>query len=209
MSSGSKGGGPVWHDAWKRTHPGHDDLRELHEGLRRELHERHQRVLSLADTVTDRWEKAAFLGFGEGASVYDSCMVIGDVSVGANTWVGPQTVLDGSGGLEIGAWCSIATGVQIYSHDTVRWALSGGRIPADRQPTRIGDCCYLGPQSVIGRGTTIGSHCVVGALSLVTSDVPDYSVVAGTPARVIGRVEIDDAGEIRMIYDDPRPGSAE
>ena len=85
------------------------------------------RCLPLGDYIVDRWEKASSLGFGEGTSVYDSSLVLGDVKVGKNTWIGPFTVLDGTGGLEIGDYCSVSAGVQIYSHDTVDWAVTRGR----------------------------------------------------------------------------------
>lgn len=74
------------------------------------------RGLPFADCFVDRWEKAEALGFGKGTSIYDSSLVLGDVKVGENSWIGPNTVLDGSGGLEIGSNCSISAGVQIYSH---------------------------------------------------------------------------------------------
>ena len=67
----------------------------------------YNRVLPLNELMTDRWEKAAYLGFGKGTSIYDSSLVIGNVKVGENTWIGPFTVLDGSGQLEIGNNCSI------------------------------------------------------------------------------------------------------
>ena len=74
----------------------------------------------MGDYVSDRWEKARFLGFGENSSIYDSSLVFGDVQVGKNVWVGPYTVLDGSGGrLSIGDDCHICAGSQIYTHDTV------------------------------------------------------------------------------------------
>ncbi|HWW52845.1 MAG TPA: hypothetical protein VNY84_03710, partial [Acidimicrobiales bacterium] len=74
--------------------------------LRREqlLGERFQRSLPFGDGFGDRWERARRLGFGPEASIYDSSVVLGDVAVGAHTWIGPFTVLDGSGGgLTIGA----------------------------------------------------------------------------------------------------------
>ena len=52
---------------------------------RREIFSRWKRTLSFGDYVVDRWEKATELGFGEGASIYDSSNVIGHVSVGKNT----------------------------------------------------------------------------------------------------------------------------
>src|SRR3954453_17157918 len=100
-------------------------------------------------------------------------------------------MLDGSGGLEIGATCSISTGVHIYTHDTVRWALSGGEHEPERAPVRIGDRTYVGAQAVVIKGVTIGARCVVRAGSLVNRDVPDGTIVDGVPARVRGRVAID------------------
>lgn len=154
--------------------------------LRDRMRERWNRVLPVGDLLSDRWEKARYLGWGEGSSVYDSCLVLGDVRVGAGTWVGPFTVLDGSGGLEVGDHCSISAGVHIYSHDSVRHALSGGVEPIERSPTRIGSRCYLGPHAVVCKGVTIGDGCVVGAHSVVMSDLPPGSKAYGAPAKVRG-----------------------
>ena len=79
-----------------------EQLRQLWRQRSQELAASFQRSVPFADTVVDRWEKARQLGFGEGTSVYDSCLILGDVSVGCHTWIGPFTVLDGSGGLVIG-----------------------------------------------------------------------------------------------------------
>src|SRR5205085_1782250 len=142
-----------------------------------------------------------FLGFGSGASIYDSSLVLGDVLVGEETWIGPFTVLDGRGGLTIGKYCSISAGVQLYSHDTVKWALTGGKAAEARQPTQIGDCCYLGPLTIVGRGVTIGEHSVIGANSFVRQDMPPFSIAVGSPARVIGKVELLGESEVRFVYD--------
>jgi acetyltransferase-like isoleucine patch superfamily enzyme len=147
------------------------------------VQQRWHRSLPFGDYVVDRWAKAKALGFGGGSSIYDSALVLGDVKVGRNTWIGPFTVLDGSGGLEIGDNCSVSAGVQIYSHDTVNWATSGGTAPPDRAPVRIGSNCYIGPNAIISKGVTIGDGCVIGANSLVNRDVPTGRRVWGTPAR--------------------------
>ncbi len=55
-------------------------------------------------------------------------------------------------------------------------------------PTRIGPNCWLGANVTVTSGVTIGERCVVGAGSVVVRDVPAFSVVAGAPAKVIGRV---------------------
>src|SRR5436853_3954424 len=134
-----------WKDSWKLDVPEQVALWELHQKLREEIKARWNRSVPFADELFDRWERAAFLGFGSEASIYDSSLVLGDVQVGEQTWIGPFTVLDGRGGLSIGRFCSISAGVQLYSHDTVKWALTGGKAAEARQPTKIGDCCYLGP----------------------------------------------------------------
>lgn len=164
-------------------------VRDLISELRDRTRDKWRRVLPIGDYFSDRWEKARYLGFGAGASIYDSALVIGDVSVGKGTWIGPFTVLDGSGGLSIGEFCSISAGVQIYSHDTVRWALSGGSVEPERAPTRIGSRCYLGPNTIVAKGVTIGDGCIIGANSLVLKDVPAASKAYGTPCRVVGHAE--------------------
>jgi acetyltransferase-like isoleucine patch superfamily enzyme len=174
---------------------------QLHHRRRDEIRAKYSRSLPLADELVDRWERARFLGFGEGSSVYDSALVIGDVQVGRETWIGPQCVIDGSGGLAIGSHCSMAAGVHVYSHDTINWALSDGQAAYRRRPTRIGDACYIGPHAVIAAGVQIGNNCLIGALSLVKNDLPDGSVAVGCPARIVGKVEIDADGEVRICYD--------
>ena len=129
------------------------------------------------------------MGFGQGTSIYDSVLVIGDVRVGSHTWIGPNVVLDGSGGLDIGDNCSISAGVQIYSHSSVDWAVTGGQSDICRRATRIGDRCYVGPNAVIEAGTEIGQACIVGAFSLVRGAIPNRSRVFGVPARISGVVD--------------------
>jgi len=178
------------------------DLRLLRLELARAMRTDWQRDLPLGELVSDRWERARDLGFGDGTSVYESSYVYGDVNVGPNTWIGPFTLLDGTGGLRIGAHCSISAGVHIYTHDTVARALSGGRSPAVRSSVTIGDNTYIGSQSVIARGVSIGDHCVIGANSFVNDSIPPFSVAVGSPCRVVGVVEIDEAGEVQLRYHD-------
>lgn len=148
-------------------------LNRFWKSARRHLDRRFNRTLPFADYVVDRWEKAQLLGFGQGSSIYDSSLVLGQVSVGAHTWIGPFTVLDGSGGgLSIGDHCSISAGVQIYTHDTRNRSLSGGIAAIEQAPTQIGDRCYIGPNAIIAKGVTIGDGAVIGANSLVMCDVP-------------------------------------
>jgi acetyltransferase-like isoleucine patch superfamily enzyme len=178
-------------------------LREAYEAQDDMLRTRYSRSLPIQDAFDDRWERAQKLGFGEGASIYNSAVVFGDVKVGAKTWIGPYVVLDGSGGVSIGSTCSISCGVHIYSHDTVEWALSGGKQPYRHKPVVIGDCCYIGSQTVIAAGVSIGANCVISANSLVKDDVPSRTIVGGIPARRIGEV-VFEAGRPKLVYDHKR-----
>ncbi len=175
-------------------------IRSMRSQLAADMSSRYDRDLPFDELVVDRWERARELGFEEGASIYASAYVYGAVEVGADTWIGPMTMLDGSGGLTIGHHCSISAGVHIYSHDTVLWALSGGEEEAERAPVVIGDCTYVGGHTTILRGTTIGDHCVIGAGSLVNRDVPPRSIAYGAPARVRGSVEIHPDGQIELVH---------
>jgi len=176
------------------------ELQRLHWHVQGEVREKWNRSLPFGEGVVDRWERAAFLGFGEKTSIYDSAVVIGDVRVGANTWIGPFTLLDGSGGLSIGDHCSISAGVQIYSHDSVKWALTGGAAEYEKSPVQIGSNTYIGPMTVVSRGVTIGNHCLVGANSVVNKDLPDYSIAYGSTCRIVGRVVVRGA-DVELVYD--------
>lgn len=160
-------------------------LHTLWQQLQKEVILKWNRTLPFGEYIVDRWEKANLLGFGEGTSVYDSCIVLGNVKVGSNTWIGPFTVLDGSGNLEIGSYCSISAGVQIYTHDSINWTVSGGKKGYDYSSVKIGDRCYIGPNTIIAKGVTIGDECVIGGNSLVLNDIPSGSKAFGTPCQVV------------------------
>lgn len=168
-----------------------NDLKKLYAQFRSEKKKKWNRVLPFNELLVDRWEKASFLNWKKGSSIYDSSYVFGDVSVGDNTWVGPMVILDGSGGkLSIGKNCSISSGVQIYTHQTVKWAITGGKAEYEKKGVMIGDNCYIGPYTVVEMGSKIGKCSIIGTHSFVNSTIPAYSIAFGTPARVVGKIKI-------------------
>lgn len=175
-------------------------LKSLYKELRKEKVRLWKRDLPFDELLFDRWERAEFLGFGEKASIYHNSYVFGDVKVGSNTWIGPFTLLDGSGGLTIGDFCSISAGVHIYSHNTVKWALTGGKAPYDHAEVTIEDFCFIGPQSIISAGVRIGKHSVIAANSFVSSPVEPFSIAAGNPATKIGEVIISGNNQVSFNY---------
>jgi acetyltransferase-like isoleucine patch superfamily enzyme len=84
-------------------------------------------------------------------------------------------------GVHIGAHSLIAFDVRILTHDRTRGLYLH---------TRIGQNCFIGGGSIVLPGIEIGDNCVIGAGSVVTRNVPDRSLVAGNPARIV-RSEIE------------------
>ena len=174
----------------------YDNLRRLDIGLGDFARQNYSRVNPFAENVIGWHEKAERCFGDDSITIYDSATVIGDVSVGPHSWIGPFCILDGSGGLTIGSHCSVSAGVMVFSHDTVLWSLSGGREAYEHEATAIGDDCFIGTQSVILKGTHIGNTCLVGANSLVNKDLPANSIAVGVPARIIGEVVRDGDGVV-------------
>lgn len=175
------------------------ELASLRKLLRSETRKKYGRINPFCEDLFDWKEKGEFCG-SEGTTIYDSATVIGDVTIGDNCWVGPFTMLDGSGKLTIGHHVDISTGVKIYTHDTVKRALTGGKHPTEVAPTSIGNNCFIGTDAVILKGVSIGDMCVIGANSLVNRDFPDRTIIAGSPAKKIGHVALDSKGAVKLVY---------
>ena len=175
------------------------EMVHLHQGLDDAFQTQFKRSLPFADEVFDRWERAKRLGFGEGSSIYDSSYVFGEVKVGKQTWIGPFTIIDGSGGLSIGNHCTISAGAHIYTHDNIAQTLTGGVSSIEREPVEIGDYSYIGPGAIIRKGITIGSHCIIGAGCFVNQNVPSNSVTVGVPGKIIGSTKINN-GKLIIEY---------
>jgi acetyltransferase-like isoleucine patch superfamily enzyme len=65
---------------------------------------------------------------------------------------------------------------------------------ASKGPTRVGDNVWCGANVVITSGVTVGERCVIGANSVVTEDLPPFSIAAGAPAKVLKQVEYAGGG---------------
>lgn len=114
---------------------------------------------------------------------------VGEPTIGDGTWIGPFCLIDGSGGLVIGRSCDVAGGVHIYTHSSASRCVTDRAVALEQSPVRIGDCTFIGANAVILMGVTIGDHCIIGAGSVVSTDLPNHSVAVGVPARVIGTVD--------------------
>ena len=57
-------------------------------------------------------------------------------------------------------------------------------------PVKIGDACWIGEKVIIMPGVHIGNKCIIGAGSIVTKNIPSYSLAVGNPARVIKKFDL-------------------
>lgn len=125
-----------------------------------------------------------------------------DWNVGRHSYGDPLLHDWGEGAtLRIEAFCSFASGVQIFlggEHRTdwvstypfnVMWpdAAQFGGHPATKGDVIIGNDVWVGAEAVILSGVTVGDGAVIGARALVTKNVAPYAVVAGNPARQVRR----------------------
>lgn len=127
-----------------------------------------------------------------------------------------QTLVGGWGRIRIGDKCflnsgsvvmsalevviedEVAVANEAYITDTNSHGIEGQ--PCIEAPVRIGRGSWIGARAIILPGVTIGSRCLVAAGAVVTKDVPDDSLVAGNPAKVVRKLEYPD-GVTRAWWD--------
>ncbi len=140
-------------------------------------------------------ERARLYGLPETTRIRERAKVISPdrLTLGDHCWIGEGAVLDASGGMEIGEHTSIGLNCLIFTHSS--WLSNmmlenhSGSDLIERKPVRIGKGCFIGGNSVIMPGVTIGDFATVQPLSVVAKDVPERSLVAGNPARVFQRYD--------------------
>ncbi len=114
------------------------------------------------------------------------------VRIGQGTFLNIGVMVAAQELVEIGAHCMLANGcfVSDAAHrfdDPARPITWQGF--TSKGPTRIGANCWLGAHVVVTSGVNIGERSVIGAGSVVTHDIPPFSIAAGAPARVLKSVE--------------------
>lgn len=93
--------------------------------------------------------------------------------------------------ITIGDRVLIGADARILDNDIHPLAARGRRYAAEgiaAAPVSIGDDAFIAAAAIVLKGVTIGEGAIVGAGSVVTGDVPPYTIVAGNPARVVGQV---------------------
>ena len=109
------------------------------------------------------------------------------LKMGNNSSIGPYSYIGCSGYIEVGDNVMISPRVSIYSenHNFDDIHLPMIEQGVTRSFVKIEDDCWIAANSIILAGVTVGKGAVVAAGSVVTKDVPPFSVVAGNPAKVV------------------------
>lgn len=127
----------------------------------------------------------------------------GIIFIDSDVYIGDDTLISCVDRIEIGKMTLIAHGVQIFDNDSHPlnssdrerdWYISKNRLTEPRPmiasaPIKIGENVWIGFNSIITKGVAIGDGSIIAAGSVVTKNVPPYTLVAGNPARVIRSVE--------------------
>lgn len=139
-----------------------------------------------------------------------------NLRLGDNVFIYHYSILEASNGLTIGEGCQIGGWVGIFSHSShISIRLYGREYQRHkdlkgyiRGPVAVGECTFIGPHSVIMPNTVIGKGCIVAAHSYLNGKYPDFSIIGGNPAKVIGdtrkvdRAFINKYPELQPLYDE-------
>jgi acetyltransferase-like isoleucine patch superfamily enzyme len=126
-----------------------------------------------------------------------------NLKIGNNVFIGHFNYIDAfNAELKIGNNVQITNYCNILTHSThndIRYPRKILKSEKCQQTIKnisvvsIDDYTYIGPHSVIMPGTKIGKGCIVGAYSYVKGEFPDFSILRGQPAKIVGSTkEIDD-----------------
>lgn len=126
---------------------------------------------------------------GKGSSIHMGCRFFSlkNLQIGDDSIVGNGAFLDGRDNLKIGSHVDIASEVMIYNseHD-----INSEDFKASCAGVEIEDFCFIGPRVIILPGVRLGKGAVIAAGAVVTKDVPEFAIVGGVPAQIIGERKI-------------------
>ena len=111
------------------------------------------------------------------------------VTIGDNVWISKNVALYASNGIKIGNDVIIAKDVSLISGDhdfsQKNLRINEQGMKTDKIPITIGNDVWIGEKAIILKKVSVGDGCIIGAGSVVTKDLPPFSIAAGNPARII------------------------
>lgn len=127
----------------------------------------------------------------------------GVVRIGQGSEIGERCRISITNSLEIGKKVLLSPNVYItdcdHAYEEVEVPIMDQGTVQENNNVVIGDDSFIGINAVIIGKVNIGQHCVIGANSVVTKNIPDYCVAAGCPAKVVKRYDLEGTIWRRMI----------
>ena len=134
---------------------------------------------------------------GEGTRIVGPITNTGTVQIGKDCWIGRDFTVNGNGHVVIGDNCDIAPQVTFLTggHEIGGPDRRAGK--GEKYTVTVGNGCWIGARSTLGRNITVGDSTVIAACACVMKDIPDNVLAGGVPAKVIRKFENDQkaAGE--------------
>lgn len=157
-------------------------------------------IQSFAIPVRRMLAQQFFRHCGEGVIFHHNVLFSkgSNISIGDHSLINRYVMLDDRAELTIGSYVMVAAGVTIETHthpfdDFSVPVAQGGR---EGLPVTVGSNTVLGYNAVLMAGVSVGYRCIIGANSVVTKDIPDYTVAGGVPAKPIKQYLPPDSGPI-------------
>lgn len=139
------------------------------------------------------WIAQAFARIVPSPSVAVGLQKLRGVRIGSEVYIGQGVIFDEIYPMEITIGNNVSIGMRsmIFAHSnpTRSVELKSRFYPRVVKPVVVGSGAWIAPGSIILAGVTIGENAVVSAGSVVASDVPPYTVIAGNPARPVRRLD--------------------
>lgn len=145
--------------------------------------------LNKGDNLQDDYRRARIMGFGNKVTVSPGAVIrIGDNDIGEGSHIGLNCYLNGDVRVGkhvlIGPMCSLPAGNHKFDPEKDYFAARDQSLSII-----IGDGSWLASGVTVTNGVTIGKYNLICANTVVTHDTPDYAIMAGTPAKQIGRID--------------------
>ena len=154
----------------------------------------------------------SYIKIGKGTSLYSSfssnmlglyqrCIIVarygGKIEIGENCGISGSTIY-AFDYIKIGDYTRVGANCKIIDNDFHPIELEYRHKGLNEQYTRrspivIGDDCFIGMNSIILKGTTLGNNVIVGAGSVVHGTFPDNCIIAGNPARIVKQLTAEES----------------
>lgn len=126
---------------------------------------------------------------GEGTKVVGPIYCTAELKTGKNCWLGRNFTIHGNGIVEMGDNCDIAPDVTFLTGRHGTDTQEPEAAEARNYSICVGEGCWIGAGTTLGRNVTIGKGCMVLAAACVMKNMPENTLIGGVPARIVRKLD--------------------